>query len=1533
MTLPPRSGLYDPQFEHDACGVGLIANIKGEASHDIVRKGIDILLNLVHRGASGCDPLTGDGAGILLQVPHAFFVRECDRLGIRLPRAGEYGVGCVFLPQDKGQRLRCQQIIEDKIFGTGQRLLGWRDVPVKADVLGPIARSSVPFIRQVFIGSGGERGADFERKLFVIRKWSERIIRESGMPARGSFYMPSLSSRTIVYKGLLLAQQLATFYQDLYQPDFVSALAIIHQRFSTNTFPTWELAQPFRILAHNGEINTVRGNAAWMKAREQLFDGRVFGEDVQHILPTITPGGSDSANLDNVAEMLLHAGRPLPHVMMMLVPEAWQNDGQMPEYKRSFYEYHSCLVEPWDGPAALAFTDGSQIGAILDRNGLRPARWTVTKDGLVVLASETGVLDIAAENIERRGRLEPGRMFLVDTEQGRIVEDDELKADICQRKPFGKWIRDNVIAIGELNDVPSRPPPPAESSTLLQRQRMFGYTQEDVRILMAPMAQKGEEAIGSMGTDTPLAVLSDRPQLLFNYFKQHFAQVTNPAIDPIREELVMSLKNFVGGEGNLLFELPDHAQMLELSTPVLTNEELARLRTTHQLHFRRPATLPMLYPVADGGQGLKAALDELCRQASLAVLNNHSLIILSDRGANEHMAPVPSLLATGAVHHHLMRNGTRMRVGIIVETGEAREVHHYCLLTGYGAGAVNPYLAFDTLEQIIRDGSVPGLSNPAQARAKYIKAINKGLLKVMSKMGISTLQSYHGAQIFEAIGLSPEVVERYFTGTATRISGIDLDVIAEESARRHVTAFPKVTQALPTLDVGGNYHYRAQGERHLWNPDTVAALQRAVRMEDAKSYEDYARIINEQTRGLITLRGMWDLTPADQPVPLDEVEPAAEIVKRFATGAMSFGSISAEAHENLAIAMNRIGGRSNTGEGGEKEERFVPDPNGDLRRSAIKQVASGRFGVTTYYLVNADELQIKIAQGAKPGEGGQLPGHKVDAIIAKTRHSTPGVTLISPPPHHDIYSIEDLAQLIFDLKNVNPRARISVKLVAEAGVGTVAAGVAKAHADVILISGYDGGTGASPQTSIKHAGVPWELGVAETHQVLVKNDLRSRVVLQTDGQMRTGRDVVIATLLGAEEYGFATAPLVASGCILMRKCHLNTCPVGIATQDPVLRKKFEGKPEHVIRFMFYVAEEARQLMASLGFRNIQEMVGRIDRLRPRAVDHWKASRLDFSDVLLPAERREGVGVYKSQAQDHGLEKALDNELIERCRGVLESKQERIELELPVRNVHRTVGAMLAGEISRRFGQRGLPAGAITLKFTGSAGQSFGAFAVDGMDIFLEGDANDYIGKGMSGGTLSVRVPRGATFAADRNVIIGNTALYGATGGHAYFNGMGGERFAVRNSGAVAIVEGVGDHGCEYMTGGRVVIIGRTGRNFAAGMSGGFAYVYDEDGLFEKRCNLGMVELEALSADDAAFVARLLGEHHARTGSQKAAKLLGSWEETLGRFIKVVPVEYRRVLEEMDRRRQAAAASVAVPVVQPSDSLSDTRHASSPAEAE
>ncbi|HEX2732678.1 MAG TPA: glutamate synthase large subunit [Polyangiaceae bacterium] len=1511
MTLPPSSGLYDPKFEHDACGFGFVANLHGRASHEIVRQGIQILVNLTHRGACGCDPLTGDGAGLLLQLPHKFFAKEAKRLGFSLPEPGKYGAGFVFMPTDPAAQAQAKQLLEDRILGMGQRVLGWRDVPIDEQQCGPEARRTLPAMKQVFIGSTCDDVDVFERKLYTIRKWAENTVRER-LGAGSGFYLPSVSARTIVYKGLLLAEQLGVFYKDFSDEDMVSALAMVHQRFSTNTFPTWELAQPFHMLCHNGEINTLRGNLAWMTAREQMFGEDVFGEDMKHMRPVITPNASDSASLDNAIELLFHGGRELPHVMMMMVPEAWQNDDQMPALKREFYEYHSCLMEPWDGPAALAFTDGRCIGAILDRNGLRPARWLISEDGTVIMASETGVLPIAPESVVRRGRLEPGKMFLVDLEQGRVVEDEELKTTLASRKPYGAWLKSNKLSLKELPEVAVELPREALPLTTLQK--VFGYTLEDLRILMEPMATTGAEATGSMGTDTPLAILSDQPQLLYTYFKQHFAQVTNPPIDPIREELVMSLKTYIGREGNVLHELPDQAQMLELSHPILSNDDVAKLRAARLVHQRQPPTLRMLYKVKDGDAGLKAALDELCREASVAIENEYTCVVLSDRGTSEEWAPVPALLATAAVHHHLVRAGTRMKLSLIVESGEPREVHHFCLLLGYGATAVNPYLAMDTMRQMIADGGLPGVVDPVLAQKHFMKAINKGIKKVMSKMGISTLQSYRGAQIFEAIGLAPAVVERYFTGTSSRISGIDLQVLAQESLMRHQKAFPR-QKGTPRLDLGGNYHYRAQGERHLWSPRAIGALQRAVRLADAKSYQEYAAIINEQAEGFITLRSLWDLdldgaNSGGPKVPLEEVEPAKEIVKRFATGAMSFGSISGEAHENLARAMNAIGGRSNTGEGGERPERFLDD-----RRSSIKQVASARFGVTTHYLVNADELQIKMAQGAKPGEGGQLPGHKVDEIIAKTRNSTPGVTLISPPPHHDIYSIEDLAQLIYDLKMVNPKARISVKLVAEAGVGTVAAGVAKAHADVILISGHDGGTGASPLTSIKHAGVPWELGLAETHQVLVKNDLRSRVRVQTDGQMRTGRDVVFAALLGAEEFGFATAPLVASGCILMRKCHLNTCPVGIATQDPELRQKFEGKPEHVIRFMFYVAEEARALMAQLGYRTIAEMVGHTERIKVRDVSkHWKVSKLDFGAVLSGAKPGPNVGVVQSQAQDHGVERSLDVQLIERCKPALEPKNgkpEAVTFSQVIRNTERTVGTQLAGQVAIHHGAAGLPAGTIRINFEGTAGQSFGAFMAPGMDFDLIGDANDYVGKGMAGGIISVRPPKGSKYAPEQNVLVGNVVLYGATGGKAFFNGVAGERFCVRNSGATAVVEGVGDHACEYMTGGIAVVLGKTGRNFAAGMSGGIAYVLDSEGKLEQNSNLDMIDLVPPEAVDLALVRDLIEEHVARTDSPAAKRVLGDWDNQKQKIVKVFPKEYRRVLRDRAMQGENKGSSATV----------------------
>jgi glutamate synthase domain-containing protein 2/glutamate synthase domain-containing protein 1/glutamate synthase domain-containing protein 3 len=1500
---PGRQGLYDPWFEHDACGVGFVVNIKGERSRDIIEKGLQILQNLTHRGACGCDPLTGDGAGMLVQLPHELLREACRELRIRLPEPGRYGAGMVFLPRDVRERNFCLETFEKIIREEGQKFLGWRNVPVDENAPGPLARKGMPEIRQVFVaaGPGVKDAAALERKLYVIRKRVERAVRDSDLKDSESFYVSSLSARTIVYKGLLQPAQIPAFYGDLTDPRFVSALALVHQRFSTNTFPSWDRAHPYRFLAHNGEINTLRGNINWMHARESLFASPLFGDDIKKIVPVIDPRTSDSGMFDNALELLMHTGRSLPHAVMMMIPEAWQKHESMSDGKRAFYEYHACLMEPWDGPASIAFSDGAVIGAVLDRNGLRPSRYVVTKDGLVVMASEVGVLEVAPENVLYKNRLQPGRMFLVDTEQGRIVDDEEIKEGMAARKPYRRWLREQLVRLDDLPPAAALPAP-FDAGELLQRQQLFGYTLEDLRMLMAPMAINAQEAVGSMGTDTPLAALSDRPQLLFNYFKQLFAQVTNPPIDPIREELVMSLKSTIGSEQNLFDETPAHCHQLELEYPIIGNADLARIQAVRNGQLRA-ATLPILYDVKQGGAGLKAALDELCRRASAAVEQGVSILVLSDRGAGERDAPIPSLLATAAVHHHLIREGTRTRCGLVVESGEPREVQHFALLIGYGAGAVNPYLAFETLADMVRTGQLKGVGEE-EAIEHYIKAANKGVLKVMTKMGISTLQSYRGAQIFEAIGLSRELVDRYFTWTASRIEGIGLDVIARECALRHHHAYEIAPSLNGDLDPGGQYQWRRRGEYHMYNPLTIAKLQHAVRSGNYKLFKEYSRLVNEYDRQLCTIRGLLRFKPA-APVPLDEVEPAAEIVKRFKTGAMSLGSISREAHETLAIAMNRLGGKSNTGEGGEDPVRYVPDSNGDLRRSAIKQVASGRFGVTSHYLVNSDELQIKMAQGAKPGEGGQLPGHKVDAYIARIRYSTPGVGLISPPPHHDIYSIEDLAQLIHDLKNSNNRARISVKLVAEVGVGTVAAGVSKAKADVVLISGDSGGTGASPLTSIKHAGIPWELGLAETQQVLVMNDLRGRIRVETDGQLKTGRDVAIAALLGAEEFGFASSALVASGCIMMRVCHLNTCPVGIATQDPVLRKKFEGQPEHVVNFMLFVAEELREIMAELGFRTVEEMVGRVDALEPAdAIDHWKAKGIDLSQILHKPEVPPEVAIHCIQPQDHGLDRALDNPIIELAAPALE-RRARVELSLPIRNVNRTVCTMLSAEISRRYGIDGLPPETITIHFKGSAGQSFGAFLANGVSITLEGDANDYFGKGLSGGRIVVYPPRQATFAPEENIIVGNVSLYGATGGEVFLRGMAGERFCVRNSGVTAVVEGVGDHGCEYMTRGLVVVLGKTGRNFAAGMSGGVAYVLDSGRDFAAHCNMGMVELEPLDGGDAETVHTLVRRHYDYTQSAVAWRILSGWKDYVRQFVKVMPVEYRSVLAKQHLDSEAA----------------------------
>ena len=1494
--LPAAQGLYNPQHEHDACGIGFVANIEGHATHDIIQKGIQILINLTHRGACGCDPETGDGAGILIQIPHVFFKRECIRLGFGLPAPGEYGVGMVFLPVEPHERILCEGVLEKIAREEGLHVLGWRDTPIDGNTIGRVARNTQPYIEQIFIGGAPGMDQDaLERKLYVVRKRAEAEILRSDMKEKGFFYVPSLSSRTIVYKGLLLAPQIAHFYKELSEPDVMSALCLVHQRFSTNTFPTWQLAHPYRYICHNGEINTLRGNANWMHARQSDLTSPLFGPDIKKLLPIITAGGSDSAMLDNAVELLTLAGRSLPHVLSMLIPEAWDNDPTMPEDIKAFYEYHASLMEPWDGPAAVAFTDGRVIGAKLDRNGLRPGRYLVTTDGLVIMASEAGVLPVKPEEIRLKGRLEPGRMLLVDTEQKRLISDAEVKKQLAARQPYAQWIKENQITLDHL-PAPTHVQP-TDHETILMRQRAFGYTDEDLRIILGPMAKQGEEPVGSMGTDTPLACLSDKPQLLFNYFKQTFAQVTNPPIDSIREDLVMSLNCYIGCEGNILEETPKNAHTLKLRHPIITNWRLEKLRRVSQGDFLS-TTLPMLFRVQGGESELEKSLEQLCKRASLAIKSGYTMLILSDRGVDDEYAPIPSLLALSAIHNHLVREETRNEVALIVESGEPREVMHFALLLGYGASAVNPYLAIETLEDLFRDGYFPSGYDWDKVLKSYMKAVDKGLLKTFSKMGISTLQSYQGAQIFEAVGLGRAMVERYFTGTSSRIEGVNMAVLAREALMMHQFAMQPPSESDTELEVGGSYQFRVRGEKHLINPLTVSKLQHAVRQSNPDTFDEFARIVNQQNRDHLMLRGMFDFKPAGPAIPLEQVEPATEIVKRFATGAMSFGSISKEAHETLAIAMNRIGGRSNTGEGGEDEARFLPDANGDSRRSAIKQVASARFGVTAHYLVNASDLQIKIAQGAKPGEGGQLPGHKVDEVIARIRHSIPGVGLISPPPHHDIYSIEDLAQLIYDLKMVNPAARISVKLVAEVGVGTVAAGVAKAHADVILISGYDGGTGASPISSIRHAGVPWELGLAETQQVLVMNDLRSRVRLQVDGKLQTGRDVAMAALLGAEEFGFATTPLIAMGCIMMRKCHLNTCPVGVATQDPELRKKFQGQPEHVINFFFFVAEDLRKVMAELGFRTLDEMVGRVDCLVQRKdIDHWKAKGVDLSSVLYNPPVPSHVGRRCKISQDHGIEKAMDNSLIEYSREALDNLAP-VTLSLPISNVHRSVGAMLSGEIARRSGARGLPEDTIRIQFTGSAGQSFGAFLAGGVTLTLEGEANDYVGKGLSGGRLVIYPPRKSEFVAEENILVGNVCLYGATSGEVFFNGMAGERFAVRNSGATAVVEGVGDHGCEYMTRGLVVVLGKTGRNFAAGMTGGIAFVLDQSGgEFETvKCNRREVDLELVTdPKDIETLFQLITRHGEYTGSPQAKWILENWETTLRKFIKIFPHEYKRVL--------------------------------------
>jgi len=1494
LQTPQPQGLYHPSNEHDACGMGLVASIRGEKSHDIIRKGLEVLINLAHRGAAGCDPETGDGAGILIQIPHDFFARECGELGMKLPAPGAYGVAMVFLPVDKQDRLQCEGIFERIAAEEGLTVLGWRDTPVNGIAIGREARASQPYIEQLFVGSPeGLSEGNFERLLYRVRRRTENEIAASDIESKEDFYVPSLSCRTIVYKGLMLAPQIEKFYYELGDPIVTSALCLVHQRFSTNTFPSWKLAHPYRYVAHNGEINTVRGNVSWMNARQSVLDSPLY-DKMEDLFPVIMPDGSDSASLDNAAEFLFQSGRSLPHVMTMLIPEAWSGNPDMDEDKSAFYEYHASLMEPWDGPAAIAFTDGIVIGATLDRNGLRPGRYVITKDDIVVLASEAGVLEVPAKDVRKKGRLQPGRMFLVDTAQKRIISDDEIKKDLASRRPYAEWIKQQQVTL-EMLPEPSRVIA-SNPETLLRRQRAYGYSEEDLKILLAPMGATGMEPIGSMGTDVPLACLSDRPQSLFNYFKQLFAQVTNPPIDPIREEMVMSLISYIGTERNILDEAPENCHTLKLPHPILTNRDLEKLRRVSSGDLLA-TTLPTLFRAADGEKGLKQALDELSARASHATASGYTLLILSDRGVDSTFAPIPSLLAMAAVHNRLVREKTRTQVALIIESGEPREVMHFALLIGYGASAINPYLAFETLHDLKRRGLLPHSVTANHAEKNFIKAINKSLLKTFSKMGISTLQSYRGAQVFEAVGINKVLIDAYFSGTASRIEGVGLDVLAREAQMKHEYAFQPLTDSETELVVGGQYQYREGGEYHLLNPLTISKLQRAVRENSYASFQEYSDLLDEQNRHLCTLRGLLQLKYSEHPISIDEVEPAKEIVKRFTTGAMSYGSISKEAHETLAIAMNRIGGMSNTGEGGEDEDRFTPDANGDSRRSAVKQVASGRFGVTTNYLVNADEIQIKMAQGAKPGEGGQLPGHKVDEVIARTRHSIPGVGLISPPPHHDIYSIEDLAQLIYDLKNVNPKARIAVKLVSEVGVGTVAAGVSKAHADVVLISGDNGGTGASPLSSIKHAGLPWELGLAETQQVLLLNDLRSRIKVQTDGKLQTGRDVVIAALLGAEEYGFATTPLITMGCIMMRKCHLNTCSVGIATQDPILRARFKGTPENVVNFFFFIAEQVREHMARLGFRTVDEMVGRVDKIDPAVADlHWKAKGIDISSILYTPTMPSRVARRKMQEQDHGLDAALDHLLIEKAKDALES-QTPITASFKIRNVHRTVGAMLGGEIARRYGSAGLPKGTIHFKFSGSAGQSFGAFVPWGVTLELEGDSNDYLGKGLSGGNIIAYPPKTSSFLPEDSILVGNVVLYGATAGEVFLNGKAGERFAVRNSGALAVVEGVGDHGCEYMTNGTVLVIGKTGRNFAAGMSGGRAFVYDDRGDFtSRRCNTSSVDLEPLVLDaDVAEVRSLLERHRDLTGSPRAAWLLEHWAEAQPKFIKVFPHEYKRVL--------------------------------------
>jgi len=1496
--LPEKQGLYSPDFEHDNCGAGFICSLQGKKTNDIIGKALDILVKLEHRGAVSADGKTGDGAGILIEIPHDFLVKN---VSFELPELHQYAVGMTFLPQKENQRQFCVNVFEEEVKKQGLALLGWRKVPVNKAVVGRIAGQTEPYIAQVFIGKGEKEITDheFNVKLFIARKIAEHRVIESKLSESKYFYFPSLSTHTLIYKGLLVPEDIEPYYTDLSDPSVVTRLALVHQRFSTNTFPTWDLAQPFRYMCHNGEINTFRGNYSRMQAREELFQSDLFGEDIKKILPVILKGKSDSSSMDMAVELLLATGRSLPEVMMMMVPEAWEKHKSMDPAKKAFYQYNACIMEPWDGPASIPFTDGKYIGALLDRNGLRPSRYTVTKDGYVVMSSEAGVLDIAPENVEKHGRLEPGRMFLVNMDEGRIVEDEEIKNQVVSVRPYQEWLDKNLLP---LKDVPyTGNHLPVESEDFETRLRVFGYTQEDLKTLILPMSIQGKEAIGSMGTDTPLAVLSDKPQLLYNYFKQLFAQVTNPPLDGIREEIVTDTSLSIGNDLNIFEINENHAKKLMIQNPVISNEDLDKIKHLDHPDFKAIA-IPTLYEVHKGVNGLEAALEQMIKSIEKEVDNGANIVILSDRGVSNYFAPIPILLACAHAHNALKRLKKRSNFGIVIESAEPREPHHFSCLFGYGASAINPYMVNEIIETQVENGSITGIDTNT-AIENFNQAIAKGIIKVMNKIGISTLHSYRGAQIFEALGLSEQFVETYFCDTATRIEGIGLYEIEKEISRRYKKAFSKEGLAGLDLEIGGEYRWRRNGEAHILNPTTIAKLQQAVKQNSWESYDVYSKMINEQTEKLMTIRGLFEFASYD-PIPIEEVEPWTEIVKRFKTGAMSLGSISAEAHENLAIAMNRIGGKSNSGEGGEDPQRFQPDNSGNWRNSAIKQVASGRFGVSSHYLSSAKEIQIKMAQGAKPGEGGQLPGPKVNPYIASVRNSTPYVGLISPPPHHDIYSIEDLAQLIYDLKNANREARVNVKLVSEVGVGTIAAGVAKAKADVILVSGFDGGTGASPLTSLKHAGLPWELGIAEAQQTLVMNDLRNRIVLECDGQMKTGRDVAIACLLGAEEFGFSTAPLVASGCIMMRACHLNTCPVGIATQDPELRKNFKGQPEHVINFMYFVAEELRQIMAQLGFRTVNEMVGQSQKINmKKAVDHFKAQGIDLSNILYKPEVSPETKLYNTEKQDHGLEKVIDFKIIEAAHQAIYRKEEQ-HLEFSIRNTDRTVGAILSNEISKMHGAPGLPEDTLSLKFTGTAGQSFGAFAAKGLFMKVAGTCNDYFGKGLSGAKLIAQVPEEATFKADENIIVGNVALYGATSGEAYINGIAGERFCVRNSGATAVVEGIGDHGCEYMTGGIAVILGETGRNFAAGMSGGIAYLYSPDGTFdEKKFNLEMVELEDLTDQDRETVYGLLNNHKDYTNSEKATAILDEWPESSKNFIKVMPTDYKNALAMLAKEKE------------------------------